>query len=220
MTSLTQPARGQHTKERLLDAAETLFAERGIKATSLRQITARASANLAAVNYHFNSKEALTQAVFTRRLDPLNGERLRLLGAAEKASGDSPVTLETTLHAFLDPTVKLWTEAPAFMLLLGRLEFEADEKLHGFYLTQFEEVLIRFKAAVTRALPDVPMKDLFWRIHFLLGAMVHAVTCHADLEWISGGLCQTQPFQEMVDRLVAFGVTGLRATPLYPEGNR
>ncbi len=220
MSSMTQPARGQHTKEKLLDAAEALFAEQGIQATSLRQITARAGANLAAVNYHFSSKEALTEAVFTRRLDPLNAERLRLLDEAERASGDSPIALEVLLHAFFDPTVKLWEEAPAFMLLLGRLEFDPDEKLHLFYLGQFEEVLIRFKAAATRALPDVPMKDLFWRMHFVLGAMLHTWTCNRDIEWISGGLCQIRPYQEVVDRLVAFGVTGMRDTPLRAEGIR
>ena len=72
------------TKDRILDAAESLFMEHGFEATSLRSITAAADVNLAAVNYHFGSKEELFQAVLTRRLDPMNQERLDLLTALER----------------------------------------------------------------------------------------------------------------------------------------
>src|SRR5213595_1121734 len=72
------------TKDRILDAAESLFMEHGFEATSLRSITAAADVNLAAVNYHFGSKEELFQAVLTRRLDPMNQERLSLLARFER----------------------------------------------------------------------------------------------------------------------------------------
>ena len=93
------------TTERILDTAEELFAEQGFS-TSLRNITADAGVNLAAVNYHFGSKEALIQAVFTRRLGPLNAERLRLLDAIE-AHGWNDGALESILEAFIGPALRM-----------------------------------------------------------------------------------------------------------------
>src|SRR5512134_142774 len=95
------------TKTRILDAAEELFMEHGFEATSLRSLTASAGVNLAAVNYHFGSKEELFQAVLTRRLDPMNLERIDLLTALEKAAAPRPVPCERILGAMLIPPLKL-----------------------------------------------------------------------------------------------------------------
>ncbi|MCC7498027.1 MAG: helix-turn-helix transcriptional regulator, partial [Bryobacterales bacterium] len=67
------------TSERILEAAEGLFAAQGIRGTSLKEITELAEVNIAAVNYHFRSKDALVRAVFERSFEPLNAERLRML---------------------------------------------------------------------------------------------------------------------------------------------
>lgn len=202
------------TRERLLDAAEELFSQKGIQATGLRDITAKASANLAAVNYHFRSKDALVRQVFQRHLAPLNAERIAILDRAERASGGKHLPLETILHALFDPTISLWADHPHFMRILGRLQFEADDDLHAFYLSRFEETIVRFKAALTRALPRVPLRELFWRMHFIFGAMVQTWACGSDLETISEGLCSMRPYQATIDRLVAFGVAAL--TGQYP----
>src|SRR3982750_849200 len=82
------------TKTRILDAAESLFMEHGFEATSLRQLTSAAGVNLAAVNYHFGSKEELFKGVLTRRLDPMNQERIELLGRVEREAGARPPTVE------------------------------------------------------------------------------------------------------------------------------
>src|SRR6058998_1049074 len=79
------------TKQRILDTAESLFMEHGFEATSLRSITAAAGVNLAAVNYHFGSKDELFQSVLTRRLDPMNQERVDLLTELERAAAPGPV---------------------------------------------------------------------------------------------------------------------------------
>src|SRR5262245_47872957 len=94
------------TRNRLLDAAEALFMEHGFEATSLRAITAAADANLAAVNYHFGSKEALFEAVLTRRLDPMNQQRVNLLDALEAESGGESLGCEQILSAMLIPALK------------------------------------------------------------------------------------------------------------------
>src|SRR4051794_8087396 len=95
------------TKERILDTAEALFMEHGFEATSLRAITSAAGVNLAAVNYHFGTKEELFQSVLTRRLDPMNQERVALLTELERAVAPQPVACEKILSAMFIPALKL-----------------------------------------------------------------------------------------------------------------
>src|ERR1700744_12731 len=117
-----------NTKDRILDAAERLFARDGFEATSLRAITTEAEVNLAAVNYHFQSKEALVQAVIGRRMGPVNARRLALLDAYEAQSGRHPVSFDKILEAFLRPVVEMvGTHARAFVPLIGRLYTEPGE---------------------------------------------------------------------------------------------
>src|SRR5437867_413927 len=89
------------TKQRILDSAERLFAQSGFAATSLRSIIADAKVNLAAIHYHYHSKEALFDAVILRRLEPINRERLELLDAYERSAADGKASLEQILEAFL-----------------------------------------------------------------------------------------------------------------------
>src|SRR5687768_49574 len=105
--SAAEPHFEPDPKTRILDAAEELFMEHGFEATSLRQLTAAASVNLAAVNYHFGSKEELFQAVLTRRLDPMNQERIDLLEKLERDSATRPLTCEKILSAMLIPALRL-----------------------------------------------------------------------------------------------------------------
>ena len=95
------------TKDRILDAAEALFMEHGFEATSLRAITAAAAVNLAAVNYHFGSKEELFQAVLTRRLDPMNQRRLALLDRFERDAASAPLSCERIIVALFVPALEL-----------------------------------------------------------------------------------------------------------------
>src|SRR5208282_530434 len=117
-----------HTKDRILDTAERLFSEQGYAATSLRGIIAAAGVNLAAVHYHFHSKEALLEAVILRRALPANQERLALLDRCEEEAGDGPPALEEIIEAFVAPTFRMALDPAAggmvFMRLLGRLHAE------------------------------------------------------------------------------------------------
>ncbi|MBI2487952.1 MAG: TetR/AcrR family transcriptional regulator [Deltaproteobacteria bacterium] len=201
------------TKERILDTAECLFAEKGIKETSVREITSAAEAHLAAVNYHFGSKEGLIRAVLTRRTEPLNKERLRILETFEVEAGSTPVPLESILHALFTPPIKLCLKHPDFMRLAGRMLSEPDKELRRVFVSQFEEVFLRFKTALGRTLPDLPEKELLWRMHFIAGAMIHTYTNYAVLESLSSGLCILTDDEEVVERLISFCVAGLR-TPL------
>jgi AcrR family transcriptional regulator len=206
-------------KERVLDVAERLFAENGLKETSVRDITAAADVHLAAVNYHFGSKEGLIRAVIARRAEPLNRERIRLLEAYEAQGNGAPVPLEQILHALFAPSVQLCLEHRDFMRLAGRMLFEPDRELHRVLLSHFVDVFQRFKSALVRGpLRDVPECELFWRMHFLIGAMIHTWANHHDLEWLSGGLCTFANEQEMIGRLITFCAAGLRAPVATPSG--
>src|SRR3954465_1594479 len=99
------------TRRRMLDAAERLFLEHGFDGTSLRMLTGAAGVNLAAVNYHFGGKEELFRAMLSARLDPLNRDRIALLGEYEKAAGGRPLPCETILKALFAPTLRLARQA-------------------------------------------------------------------------------------------------------------
>src|SRR6202521_5752648 len=122
--SVAVDATSADTKTRILDAAEQLFMEHGFEATSLRSLTTAASVNLAAVNYHFGSKEELFEAVLTRRLDPMNQERIELLEKTEREAGGRPLSCETILFAMLIPALRLARDerrgGKNFLRLLGR----------------------------------------------------------------------------------------------------
>src|SRR5207302_1646729 len=119
-----EPGRGQSTRDRILDAAEQLFGANGVDGTSLREITKDANVNLAAVNYHFQSKEALLRAVVARRIGPINERRLALLEEAEKAATPHPPDLATIFNALVVPVLQLHGSARNFVPIMGRMYTE------------------------------------------------------------------------------------------------
>lgn len=200
------------TRESLLDAAEKLFSEHGIQAASLRQITQEANANLAAVNYHFGSKDGLVRAVFSRRLRPMNDERFRQLELVDLEADDA---VEQILTAFLEPLLRLVSEKPegvrGFARLMGRAWSEPSEEVRSIILEEIRETIDRFMAAFRQVLPHLTEGDLMWRFHFLGGAMGHTVSCSYVLERYSGGNCHTKDPDEILDQLVRFLAAGMRA---------
>ena len=208
------------TKERLLDSAEHLFSRQGFSATSVRQITAAARVNLAALNYHFGSKERLISAVFARRLGPLNEERIGLLEHCCRESEGGIPSLEGSVRALVGPALRL-SRDPArggeqFMLLMGRAFSEPGHGVDELVLRQFEGLARRFFPVFRHHLEDLTEEAFYWRIHFMIGAMAYTMAAPERLHLISGGLCSFEDPEVVVDRLVAFLVAGLRA-PAYAE---
>ncbi len=207
------------TRDRLLDTAERLFARYGVAETSLRTITTEAGTNLASVHYHFGSKEALFEAVFDRRIEPVNTDRLRRLDDVESGTGPGPLPLEPVLEAFLGPPLRLMHNqgdgGRNFTCLLGRLYAEpVDHKL--FFLRKFEHVADRFSGALARALPDLPPADLNWRFFFMLGSMAFTLGGLDIIQLRSEGQCDPGDVEGNIRRLVAYTAGGFRA-PL-PDG--
>jgi AcrR family transcriptional regulator len=217
------PMTEKDTKERILDAAELLFSERGF-ATSLRAITTEAGANLAAVNYHFGSKEELVRAVFARRADPVNQERLRLLEACEEEAAPAPASLECILRAFIWPALRMAQDpgrgGPVMVRLLGRLYTGSDEQIEALFRERFVTTARRFGEAIRNAQPALTPDAFSWRFLFTIGAMAHTMADQGKLRMISGGACDTGAVETALEQLVAFLAAGLRAEcPVTVKGS-
>src|ERR1700759_960295 len=172
-TPLTSPH--YSTKQRILDSAEALFARHGFAGASLRQVTAAAKVNLAAVNYHFGSKENLINEVFRRRLDVLNSERLRRLAEVQSNSGHC---LEDVLAAFVDPALTVAQDdagGAGFVRVLARAYAEHNEQLRKFMHDHYGHVLREFAAAFSELLPHLDKQELYWRLDIISGALTYAM---------------------------------------------
>jgi AcrR family transcriptional regulator len=209
------------TKDRILDAAERLFAQHGFDATSLRLITASAGVNLASVNYHFQSKNSLIEAVLTRRIAPLNRERLEMLTSVE-AANVSPA-LEDVVYAFVAPVVRKrlggGEHGADVGRLFGRIYSDPCECARATFFAQMREILRPFTSAFRRALPGLPTVEVLWRIHFGVGVMAHTLAGMEHLKNVSGGLCDLTDVEGTIDRIVTFVCAGMRA-PLARAANR
>lgn len=202
------------TKQRILDSAERLFALHGFEATSLRAIIGDAKVNLAAIHYHYRSKEALFDAVISRRVEPINRERLRMLEACERAAGGAPPSLEAVLEAFLAPPFRVGADPAArtFMRLMGRILGDLSAFRHIFE-RHFRAVLERFSAALQAAAPGLSMQEILWRINFVGGGMAHVLRLWGE-ETPFGPLWDSADVEGAVDKLVLFAAAGFRARTL------
>lgn len=211
--------RNADTRERILDAAERLFMAYGYDGTSMRQITGEAGVNLAAVNYHFGSKEALIQEVFRHRLDWLNEERMRVLDRHEAEAGGQPVKPSLIVDAFFGTLLRMAEDEArggmTFLRLLGRTLTEPSEFIRAFLAHEYKTVMDRFKEALFRALPEVPKAEIVWRFHFMLGATSYAIAGTDALRLVTDWQIEEEDSVDRLDRLVprlmSFLLGGLRA---------
>jgi len=206
------------TKDRILAAAEELFARTGVARTSLRAITALARVNLAAVNYHFGSKDGLVEEVYRRRLEPLNRARLANLERLERRARKP--SLEEILEAFMTPVATLARDpaqgGPTVMRLLGQTHAEAEEPFRAWFAGEYKRVLERYHAALCRALPGIPPEDIRWRLQFLVGALTYPVAERQLVELVSGEAIDPEDVTQIVERLLPFVAAGFRVAPGKP----
>jgi AcrR family transcriptional regulator len=195
------------TKERILCAAEVLFAQRGFDGASLRQLTAAAGVNLAAVNYHFGSKDKLVEEVFRRRLDTLNAHRL---GALSKVAGQPGTTLEAVLDAFIRPALALSGDGSGslFMRVLARAFAEHDDHLRQFMSENYGHVMRQVTAEFARLLPGLSREELYWRIDLVTGALTHAMSGFGMIQR-KGGVSEAAHREQTIAHLIRFASAGL-----------
>lgn len=209
------------TQEKILAAAERLFMEQGFTATSLRQITTVANVNLAAVNYHFGSKSQLIQAIFARRLGVLREQQLQTLDALESAHPDGKVPLEPLLHAFVWPSLKMSRDqkhgGAIFVQLLGRTFSKPAEYTRDVLPAPYAEVLQRYQAALARTLPHLPVHELAWRMHFMLGALAYTLSGSDAVELLHMNRASTDSIEQLTKHLVNFIAYGLQGTGKFGD---
>ncbi len=198
------------TRERILLTAERQFADQGIAATSLRSITSAADVNLAAVNYHFGSKDGLVEAVYRKHLEPVNRARLANLKAL-LAANDKP-GVEAIVRAFVEPLViqaNDGADGAIFTRLLAQSMHEAAGHVDRFYARENDEVLQRYRDCMQLALPNLTPDEICWRLNFMLGTL-HNAFLDAGLLKLMQSDRHPRP-EATLEKLIPFLVAGLTA---------
>jgi len=199
------------TRTAILAAAERLYADRGFGDVTLRDIVAEANVNLAAVNYHFGSKDELIAELFVTRSLALNKERLRELREAEEA-GDGRADISEVLRALVGPTLRgcLGPEnqrsTPARFMI--RVSIESVPAIRRIRNREIDH-LRKFIAAMRRSLPDRNEVDLYWGLHFALAMAQQTVRDSERLAKLSEGKCDVDDVESVIDRVVDVAVLGL-----------
>jgi len=200
-----------HTRTAILNAAERLYADRGFGDVTLRDIVAEAGVNLAAVNYHFGSKDELIAELFVTRSLATNRERLNELRLAEEAGGGR-ADINAILRALVGPTLRGClgpdrerSTAARFMI---RASIESVSPIRRIKNREIDH-LRKFAAAIRRSLPDVSEVDLYWGLHFAL-AMAHQTIRDSErLTKLSEGKCDLDDVSGIIKRIVAVSVMAL-----------
>ena len=199
------------TRTAILAAAERLYADRGFGDVTLRDIVAAAGVNLAAVNYHFGSKDELIAELFVTRSIATNRERLNELKAAEEAGGGR-ADIDAILRALVGPTLRGClgpdrerSTAARFMI---RASIESVPPIRRIKNREVDH-LRKFAAAMRRSLPDRSEVDLFWGLHFALAMAHHTIRESERLTRLSDGKCDLNDVQAIIERIVAVSVVAL-----------
>lgn len=200
------------TKERILEAGERLFAEHGFAGTSLRGVIREAGVNLAAVHYHFGTKENLLRAIINRIVVPVNQERLEMLEQVEAAAGNEPPSLEAILEAYLIPGLRLVRDLGERGVILtrfiGRSYTEPAQLQQALGREYFGEIAHRFTEVLGRALPRMSEAELYFRFRLMVGVMTYIL---ADTDRTGAYAEDLSDADRMTQRLVVFLAAGFRA---------
>lgn len=204
------------TKNRILDAAEGLFAREGYHKTSLRAITGDAGVNLAAVNYHFGSKTALLEAVFDRRLIPLNKLRRERLDQVRKIAREEghPPRVDDIFEAVIAPTMAFHGSGPGaedFITLAGRALSEPAETVREIFMRHMDPLFALAFEMLKEALPNLPAHDLFWRLQFAIGAMSHTMRMYGKFRLVPEGVTPHADTEALTEMMVRFVTAGMEA---------
>jgi AcrR family transcriptional regulator len=204
--------------------AERLFAANGFKATSVRDVTTAARANLGAVNYHFRSKDELVLAVLRRRIRPLNARRLALLDRFEAAAKGRPVAIEKILEALFRPPLEVATGRTKSGEHLVRLIAHSFADRGAFLRPMIAEELgernRRFHAAIERALPYLSSDQIRWRLHFADGVFLHTIANARVLDIASGGRCRLGNVEKVLEKVIAFCAAGFEVRGRKGKGRK
>ncbi|NIP13511.1 MAG: TetR family transcriptional regulator [Pseudomonadales bacterium] len=195
------------TRESILDASIKLFSERGYRNTSLRAIADAADVNLAAANYHFGSKAQLLEAAFERCISPINDERMRRLRQLQQSS--SPPSVEAIVRAFVDLEFALDGNEHLDQFL-AHLFAEPKSVSVPLLEKTFAPIVQAYFTVLSAALPQIPLEELRWRFHFMIGSMIQLARFRHPLNVFAVNESSGQATVGAgIDQLVRFAVAGL-----------
>jgi AcrR family transcriptional regulator len=201
-------------KDRILDAAERLFARHGFYGVSVRDITQVAGVDVALVGYHFGSKRELFAAVFQRRAELLNPERLARLEDVRRAALPGVPTLEDIVNSFTYPLLERSARGgpgwKAYFALVAQVN-NSPEWGPVLMTQHFDPLVERLIAVLREAMPECPLREIYWGYQFLTGALTLTFAETGRIDKLSGGLCESSDLDSVHERLPPFVAAGFRA---------
>ena len=205
-----------NTKQCILDTAERLFALRGYHHTSLRKITGEAGVNLAAVNYHFGSKEALLESIFEHHLTPLNRIRQENLEAvrSQAQQQNKPIKVADIIRAFIEPTLEYRDrndKTRYFIALVGRSMSETDDTVRRIFLRHIKPLGFLLYQILKEALPHLEPETLYWRLQCTIGVVSHIMKLTGNIQLTPEGIQPHQDAKTLAEQLIPFLTAGLEA---------
>lgn len=208
--------------ERILDAAEQLFAEFGYHGVTLKDVAARIGVSSTLIHYHFNGKESLFEAVWARRAPISAQNRLEAMRRYAEEVGDK-VTVEGALHAWIDTDLNVQIHETEQWMAFGKISAQANsaagwgaEKM-GKY---FNPVVLALIDLLRKAMPDCDEATIFWGYHFVSGAMTHNMARTGRLDELSHGLCSSNDLESIRHHMATFMAAGFKAICQSPAPER
>ncbi|EGF91838.1 bacterial regulatory protein, tetR family protein [Asticcacaulis biprosthecium C19] len=199
--------------EQILDAAEHLFSKHGLYGVTLKDVAQRVGVHHTLLNYYFEDKKKLFDAVFARRASVTSERRMTALDEYDTATNGKP-TIEGALHAFLDTDLDLYIEGGESWknyAALGAQVANTPEWGAELMDKHFDPVVLRLIGLLKKALPDCAEEDIFWGYHFVTGALLLTLARTGRIDKLSGGLCKSDDFVAVKKRMAAFMAAGFLA---------
>ncbi|WP_454760246.1 TetR/AcrR family transcriptional regulator [Caulobacter segnis] len=196
--------------EQILDAAEYLFSKHGLHGVTLKDVAKMVGVHHTLMNYYFDDKKTLFDAVFARRAVITSERRMRALEDYETACAGKP-TVEGALRAFLDTDLDLYIEGGEGWknyAALGAQVANTPEWGADLMDQHFDPVVLRLIDLLKRALPDCAEADIFWGYHFVTGALMLTLARTGRIDKLSGGVCRSDDFHAVKERMAAFMAAG------------
>ena len=199
--------------EQILDTAEYLFSRHGLYGVTLKDVATKIGVHHTLINYYFDDKKKLFDAVFARRAAVTIERRMKMLSDYEKESAGNP-TVEGALRAFLDTDLDLYIEGGESWKNYGALASQvANTPEWGADMMDeyFDPVVLRLIGLLKQALPDCRAEDIFWGYHFVTGALMLTLARTGRIDKLSGGLCRSEDFAAVKERMATFMTAGFMA---------
>ena len=211
----TKAEQRAETLEQILDAAEYLFSKSGLTGVTLRDVAKRVGVHTTLLHYYFKDKTELFEAVFARRAGVTSGRRIEALERYEAEAGEHP-TVEGALHAFLDTDLDLYIAGGESWMNYAAFCARVSNTPEGAALmdVHFDPVVLKLVSILKRALPDTPEADIFWGYHFVTGSLMNTLARTGRIDRLSGGLCKSDDFESVKQRMARFMAAGFLALSL------